>query len=271
MTSSARRALAILEIVNSSTEPMGVTAIAEAVGTLPGTAFRSLDALERCDFVSRYRASTQYQVGAAARRLKHTSYAQFALRNVAMPFLRRLSYASGDTVSLTVPVGWHALRLAIVAGSRPVRSAAATGIVGTLDQDFAGRAILAGQDEATLARFLKSAPVDADDPRDARALRSSLAEIVARGYALADGEGDRHVSIALPVRQGAGTVAAVAIEGPIADLESAGTPPDLAEWQGIVSEMEAFIAQLDPAPINPFAHLDPAEVTRLLSRPHPQG
>lgn len=270
MTSSARRALAILEVVNSSREPMGVTAIADAVGTLPGTAFRSLDALERCEFVSRYRASTQYQVGVAVRRLKQTCYAQFPLRNVAMPFLRRLSYASGDTVTLTVPVGWYALRLAVVTGSRPVRSSTAVGIMGRLDHDFVGRTILAGKDDAALARFMSDAALMGGNPCDSDALHAALARIKTAGYALADDDAPP-VSIALPLRQGDDVVAAVAIEGPIADPGSDTVPAAVAEWQDIVGEMEAYMAQLDPIPANPFAHLDPAEVTRLLSMSSPQG
>jgi DNA-binding IclR family transcriptional regulator len=264
MTSSARRALAILEVVNSSSEPQGVTAIAEAVGTLPGTAFRSLDALERSEFVSRYRASTQYQVGPAARRLKHTGYAQFALRNIAMPFLRRLSYASGDTVSVTVPVGWYALRLATVSGNRPVRSASATGLVGTLVQDFAGLAILAGQDEATITRIFNEAVPASGSRPDPAGTRATLAEIIARGYALSS-EDAPHVSIALPIRYRGITIAAVAIEGFIPDLQKGNASPCPTEWQVIVDDMQAYISELDPLPLNPFAHLDPAEIARLLS------
>lgn len=270
MTSSARRALAILDVVNSSSDPLGVTVIAEAVDTLPGTAFRSLDALERCGYVSRYRASTQYQVGTAARRLKQTSYAQFGLRNIAMPFLRRLCYTSGDTLTLTVPVGWHALRLAAVIGNRPVRSATTMGVVGTLDQDFAGRAILAGQNSAWLDRFVTEAP-PYGKARDANTLRADLSAITERGFSLGDDDGAHPVPVALPVKYRGTTIAAVALDGPVADRASGELPADFAHWEAIVRELEAFVDQFDAPPAHPFAHLDPAEVSRHLSLQPAQG
>lgn len=270
MTSSARRALAILEVVNSSNEALGVTAIAEAVGTLPGTAFRSLDALERCGYVARYRASTQYQVGPAAQRLKQTSYAQFKLRGIAMPFLRRLCFASGETVSLTLPVGWHALRLASVAGARPVRSSASPGIVGTLAGDYMGRAILAGQSEGFIDRFITESPHE-HGRRDPDSLRAELGAITARGFAFESHDDTHPAPVAVPICCRGTPIASIAFDGPVFDRATGALPPDFTQWQAIIHELEAFVAALDIPPVNPFAHIDAAEIDRLLSLPPSKG
>lgn len=267
MTSSARRALAVLEIVNSSPRPIGVTAIGEAIGTLPGTAYRSLDALERCEFVARYRASTQYQMGAAARRLKQTLYAQFPLRNLATPFLRRLAYATSDTVSLTVPVGWMALRLVVVGGRRSVRNVARVGLAGPLDESPGGRVLLADFPEALLSRFLTEAS-PAAAPRAHAVLRSQLKKIARQGHADDDLPGRAsHASVAVPVAWQGRTIAAVGIEGPVRDVETGSLPEDWPQWRAIISEIESQIALTETFNEGPFAHIDPATIMRALLDP----
>ena len=66
MSSSAKRALRILEFVSDSDHPLGVTEIARVLSLAPATVFRSLDALSRADLVSRYQASSRYVLGAGA-------------------------------------------------------------------------------------------------------------------------------------------------------------------------------------------------------------
>lgn len=256
MSSSARRALRILEAVNAAAEPIGVTAVAEAVHTLPGTAFRSLDALERSEFVARHRASTQYELGPAAERLKHTLLAQFPLRTLALPFLRRLSYATRDTVSLTVPMGYHSLRLAVVHGSRLVRSAITTGLHGPMTDDFAGRMILAMM------------PLDLR-PKVTPALSAHLAGIAAAGLSLDRDGTDPHVGVAFPLCHGDTSLGAIAIHGPVHEADSGRAPDELAEWLEIGRELEANVAPLPIAALNPFYHLSPEVIeTKLAPSAH---
>ena len=59
MSSSAKRALRILEFVSDGVHPLGVTEIARSLSLAPATVFRSLDALARADLVSRYQSSSR--------------------------------------------------------------------------------------------------------------------------------------------------------------------------------------------------------------------
>lgn len=265
MTSSGIRALRALQVVNASAEPLGVTAIAAALDTLPGTAYRSLDALERGEFVARYRASSLYQVGPAAIRLRQTLHAQFPIRNLAMPYLRRLALAANDTVSLTVPVGWQALRLAVVAGSNSVRSNVATGLTGALEETLAGRAILASFDQADLASYLEHSSGAAGADRRPGLLQRSLRQIADRGYALEPVEGAGHSGIALPVHYKGQVVAAISIDGPVVRTGANPDADELAVWQDIVGEVEQAIGQTSGFRASPFDHLDPGAVDRALT------
>src|SRR2546429_566865 len=79
MSSSAKRALRILEFVGHADHPLGVTEIARALSLSPGTVYRGIDALNRADLVSRYHASSRYVLGARADRLREEKRQLFAL------------------------------------------------------------------------------------------------------------------------------------------------------------------------------------------------
>jgi DNA-binding IclR family transcriptional regulator len=266
MTSSARRALRILEVVNSSRQPMGVTAIAEATDMPPGTAYRSLDALEQCGFVARYRASTQYQIGPAASRLTRSLYARFQIRSICMPYLRRLAFASNETTSLTVPVGYFGVRVAVVSGTRSVRTSASFGVTGYLDQDVAGRSILAFYDPSDITKCRALSLT-----RRNRGVDASLRDIRKAGFATGHSEdGAQRVGVALPIRMNQHVIASVALDGPVSDVKYGPDPLDLRVWQEIIEEIEVQVRQFPLTALNPFGSLSPTKVNAALERFSPR-
>ena len=122
---------------------MGVTEIARAIGTAPGTAFRGLDALQRAHLLARHPSAPRYVPGATALALRHSLLAQFRIRDVSLPYLRQLASASGETCSLHVRIGWYTARIATVPGTAEVTSGAMLNGTELLSSDFHGRAILA--------------------------------------------------------------------------------------------------------------------------------
>ncbi len=258
MTSSARRALKILDCISASSEPLGVTEIAKRSDVVPGTAFRSLDALERCGFVERYCSSTQYQIGHNASRLEHSLYAQFGLREICLPFLRRLSFASGETTSLVMPVGWYAVRVAVIAGTRSVVTTVGRGKIGFLDEDYSGRAILACFDKDKIARFISET---AERSPKAITLDQTLKSIQKRGCSLdLQAPGSKHSAIAFPIHYKEEAIAAITIDGPIALKDNKEHIQKLLDWPDMVAEVESHISQFSTIVFNPFAHLDPTNI-----------
>jgi IclR family acetate operon transcriptional repressor len=262
MTSSARRALRILEVVNSSPQPLGVTAIAEATGTVPGTAYRSLNALEQCGFVERYRASTQYQIGPAASRLTRSLYARFQIRTICLPYLRRLAFAASETTTLTVPVGYFGVRVAVVAGTRSVRTSASIGVTGYLDQDMAGRSILAFYSAPNIAKCRALSPA-----RRRKEIDTSLRKIRKAGFAMHQADdGPDQIGVALPIRIDGQVIAAVALNGPIFDIKRGPDPSDLQAWQQIIDEIEVQARQFPLTALNPFGTMSLTKATAALRR-----
>jgi DNA-binding IclR family transcriptional regulator len=268
MSSSARRSLRILETIGRAERPLGVTEIGRQLDIGAGTVFRSLDALERGGFVARYQASSRCVLGPALSRLRHSVFARFPIREICLPYLRQLAFASGETTSLTVPVGWYGLRLAAAPGTNEVTTSASLGEVRALAAaGAAGKAILAFQsatDTERHAAWAKRKAVRAPSPQ---ILAAEFAAIRRRGYALektAFAAG--RASVAFPVRQGECAIAAIAIEGPVVDLDGRVANSELVRWSGIVRTIEA-LARARPALFaNPFGHIE-ADTIMLKTAP----
>jgi len=245
MSSSAGRALRILATVGAAERPLGATEIGRALGLPAGTVFRGLDALERTGFLARFQASPKFVPGKGVAALRQNLLARFPIRDVCAPYLRQLAFASGETVSLTVRLGWHGLRIAAAPGTNEVTSAPPLGAVRPLGEGFAGRAILA---------FLPDAP---EVKRPARA----LAGIRSRGFATEETAFARgRAAIAFPLRRDGQAVAAIAIEGPVVALANPEGHDDLPRWRDIVASVER-LAQVRPELFaGPFDHLDPDDI-----------
>jgi DNA-binding IclR family transcriptional regulator len=257
MSGSARRALRILETVGKSDRPLGVTEIGRRLDIAAGTAFRGLDALERSGYLARYQASSRYVLGANIARLRQSIFARFPIREICLPYLRQLAFASGETASLTVPVGWYALRIAAAPGINEVNNSPALGEVRALAAGSAGKAILAFQPAENVARYVAWARRQGQGAAAHDAAEAELKVIRKRGFhveetAFASGR----ASLALPLRHADRAIAAIAIEGPVLNLDHKAFHDDLGRWIDIVRMIEA-LARARPALFeNPFAHVD---------------
>jgi IclR family transcriptional regulator, acetate operon repressor len=255
MSSSAKRALRILQFVSDAAHPPGVTDIARALSLAPASVFRSLDALARADLVSRYQSSSRYVLGAAADRLCQSLIARFRIRELSLPYLRQLASVSAESTSLHVRLGWYSVRIASATGMTEVTNTPVVGEARLLGGSYAGKAILAFLSDGEIARY--RGWVQAHDmvwpegDRDLRSVRRS-------GVALGKAEfGVTGKPLAFPIMVHNMAIAALSIDGPVLE----GTPDPhsspYCDWREIVGQLE-HLAQAQPALFeNPFAHLDP--------------
>ena len=262
MSSSAKRALRILEFVSDSDHPMGVTEIARSLSLAPATVFRSLDALSRADLVSRYQASSRYVLGAAADRLCQSLIARFRIRELSLPYLRQLASVSGESTSLHVRLGWYSVRIASAPGTAEVTNAPAIGDTRALGDTYAGKAILAFLSIAEIARYRAWAQThDMQAPEKDWDLRS----VRKRGAALGMTDGGTGMKVAFPIRVGDAAIAALTIDGPVLDEAPDPDSSPFSDWLLIVTHLES-LAHAQPALFeNPFAHIDPDTI--LMERP----
>jgi DNA-binding IclR family transcriptional regulator len=249
MSSSAKRALKVLELVAASPRPLGVTEIARMLEQPAGTVFRTLDALQKSSYADRYLHSSRYVLGPASFRLRHSLFAGFKIRDAALPFLRQAASTTGETASLIVPVGWYGVRIASARGSNEVSNAPPLGVLGPLSDHYASRVILA---------YFPSEPREAyrDWARRSGApeVCGDLTAIAERGYAEEDG------ALAFPVMGAGDVLAALAIEGPVYRGSAARGREIVAQCREIARAIEAIVGARPAAYANPFAHIDPGSI-----------
>jgi DNA-binding IclR family transcriptional regulator len=257
VSASAGRALRILETIGAAERPLGATEIGRALGLSPATAFRGLDALERAGYVSRFQSSAKFVLGKNVAALRQSLFVRFPIRDVCAPYLRQLAFASGETVSLAVRLGWYSVRIAAAPGTNEVTSSPPLGAVRPLGEGCAGRAILA---------YLTPDAADAYAAwvhrRGGRAPGApALAEIRKAGFAAeATPFARERAALAFPLRAGQEAIAAVAIEGPVVELALPVAHESLPHWRAIVQSLER-LAQARPALFaGPFDHLDPDDI-----------
>jgi DNA-binding IclR family transcriptional regulator len=229
MSSSAARALRVLDEIAASDRPLGVTEIARALSLPAGTVFRSLDALSRAGLVARYRESSRYVSGPTAEQLHRSVIARFPMREVCLPYLRQLTSISGETVSLHVPLGWYAVRICSVPGTGEVMTYGALGEAQPLHESPAGEAILAGLPKSELAAYRK---------------QSKTISGVSRRR-----EKGREETV-LPVHAEQRVIAAITIDAPFAPYGE-----QLSACRDVVANIEALALAQPGRFAGPFSHL----------------
>jgi DNA-binding IclR family transcriptional regulator len=255
MSSSAKRALRILESVGRAENPVGVSEVARRLSLSPGTVFRSLDALGKAGLVTRYQASARYVLGPAAERLRHSLIATFRMRDVCLPYLRQLASLSGETTSLHVRLGWYGVRIASVPGSGEVTNSPPLGEASPLGNTYSGEAILAFLSESDIAHYrVWAAKHGIRWSEKQRELHS----IAMRGFAAGETAFEDGMAVALPIRSGDAAIAAIAIEGPVFHPQS--PVSGISDWSEILGHVEALVRAQPHLFENPFAHLDPESI-----------
>ena len=133
-TASSRYIFEILRLVSTEKRPMSATEISRRLRLSTTTAHRGLQTLERAGYVARHQLSARYVLGGMSRRLLQSFFARFALHGFAIPYMRQLAIATGETASLFVRVGWYAVRIASVQGTKEIIHTGPTGEVRDLDR-----------------------------------------------------------------------------------------------------------------------------------------
>src|SRR3954470_19231538 len=107
----------ILRLVAESKEPRGVAEIAKSTGLPTTTVYRALVTLSEARYLSRDESTSKYRIGQMPLMLLRALFSRFPLRELGLPALRALAADTGETVSLSMRIGWYGVRIASVPGS----------------------------------------------------------------------------------------------------------------------------------------------------------
>lgn len=99
-----------------------LTDIAQNAGLDVSTALRILKELEAESFVERDPQTKQYVLGPQVYAMHHAMVHGLSVRDLARPALIRLARRFGDTVILSVPMGWESVCVDLCFGDYPIRA-----------------------------------------------------------------------------------------------------------------------------------------------------
>lgn len=212
---SVTRAVAVLECFEDA-DHLGVTEVAQRLGTAKSTAARLLATLRRAGLVEQDAETGRYELGLRLYEWGQLSAARQALRATARPLLRDLSAEVGLTVALVLPTDRGVVHIDRVEPRSAVDFWTHRG--NAFSDRGAGGIVIAA------SRHSHRPPGPAGSELDTRIARARD-----DGYALEfDQVIDGTASLAAPVRRLMATEAAVAVIGPEWSFRSRATVGRLA-------------------------------------------
>lgn len=223
---SVVRALGILRAIGSAGDRLTIGELSATLGMPKSSVHRLVSTLEREGFLTRHVETGRYQLGLEVLRLAGPALASVDLRRVARPYLEGLARDLRDTVHLGVLDRGDVIYIDKI--ESPSRVQMISSIGGRVPPHCTGlgKVMLAALEDAAMLRIVEEKGLPAYTPAtivSLDALRTELAAIRARGYAVDEGEHESVVRcIAAPIRDSRfQTVGAVSATTVVAGWEAA--------------------------------------------------
>lgn len=242
----------VLGLIAVAGAPIGLAEVARRLEIPTSTAHRVLLTLVTNDYVARDVDGPGYQLGVMAEELGDAFFSRFAIREVAGPHLRRLVALTGESVTLTVQVGWYAVRVAGVEGWREISARLALGRATPLDAGAAARLLLASLDDEEVRAFLRWR--GGDHPA-ARELWRELVGLRGQRQIAESPRPGEAAAVAFAVRDAEHrTRAAITIEGNRSVLRWA-RPPLSRRCRAVLDDLESAVRAQPEVLADPHRHV----------------
>lgn len=222
-TESAGRVVDVLALFTAGPAALGVSEIARELRLSKAVVHRILQSLASRSFVVADPQTREYRLGPGAVALGVRAMRDMDLRRSASPVLRRLRDETGETTTLSAPIGGSRVYLDQYESPQEIKMTVELGRPHPLHAGASSRAILAFLPEETHDAVIRAGlprltPLTIDDPEE---LRRRLAGVRAAGYATSLGERqDGAGSVAAPVFGLDGEVAgAISVCGPVSRFD----------------------------------------------------
>jgi DNA-binding IclR family transcriptional regulator len=226
---SLDRAIAVLDGLAESEEPLGLADVCERMSLHKSTAHRALMVLERAGLIERT-PGNRFRLGLRLYELGNRAVEQIDLRGRVHPWFRRLSVQVGETVHLGVLQKTTVVYLDKVEPvNRRVWLASRIGTSNPVYCTAMGKAMLAFLPAESAAEIMGKIRFTRFTPRTLctpEALMRSLERVRRRGYAIDDEEVEAGVRcIGAPILDETGyPMAAVSVSGPASRITQQSLP-----------------------------------------------
>jgi PcaR/PcaU/PobR family beta-ketoadipate pathway transcriptional regulator len=185
------RGLEILSLFSAERPSLSLSQIVELLQLNKSTVYRVLSTLEAMQYLQQDTTTRLYRPGLKVLQLGFTAINSIEIRQVARPYLERLSQEVGETVSLAVLNGFHTIYV------DRVRNQAIVGVVLGVGSSLPayctslGKILLADLPSGELNNLLAANELTAYTPNTLttkKALRAELQNISQQGFAIDDEE-----------------------------------------------------------------------------------
>jgi IclR family KDG regulon transcriptional repressor len=214
------KGLALLEALADSEQPRGVTELARQFGWAKSNAHRLLATLVNVGYVQR--DSGRYTLSLKMWEVGTRVLGRLNVRTIALPHMRELSKATGETVHLSTYDRDHVVYLEQVETPHPVRAYSRVGGVGPAHCTATGKAMLAFLPSEVIENVARDLTRYTDTTITSKSeLFREVAKVRKAGFAVTHEEWRKGVSgVAAPIFGSDGqVVAAVGISGPVERLD----------------------------------------------------
>lgn len=207
------KAMQILSLFETMRSALTLRQVVDETGFPKTTAFRLLNGLVDhglCEFDD---AAQTYRLGFKVLHLADIRRRQTDVHSLAMPVMREIRDAIGETVVLSVRSGEHRVHIDVVEGLHPMRRSADLGVSAPLHAGAASKVLLAGMEDDEIERYLSNTALtkfQANTITDKKALWREVQNIRQDGYAESKGElisGGR--ALAAPIKDHSGRTVGV--------------------------------------------------------------
>ncbi|WP_238457075.1 IclR family transcriptional regulator [Desulforamulus putei] len=216
---SVERAISILEVLERSSEPLGVTEISNRLALHKSTTFGLLHTLESKGFVNQDPENGKYKLGLRLFEIGENVHKRMNLRYQARPFLQKLVKEFNETVHLVVKTDNEYVYIDKVEGPQAIRMYSQIGKRALMHCTGVGKSILAFLSEDELEDILNSIELTEFTPNtitNLTQLKDQLVKIKKQGYSIDDEEIEIGLRcVAAPIFNHNGeAIAAISIAGP---------------------------------------------------------
>ena len=207
---SLERGLGVLEILAAHPAGLTLTETAEKAGLTRAGARRLLLTLVATGHARQ--EGRRFILTARLLSMARAWLSEASLWDYALPFLREVAEATGESCSAAILAGTDVVYVARVPGQRIMSVALHVGTRLPAWCTSMGRVLLADMDEATRAQLIAQSKIVPNTPKtlvDPVAIEAAILDVAREGYAIVEEELELGlISIAVPVSDRAGKVVA---------------------------------------------------------------
>lgn len=246
-------AFRIIEHIAANREPIGVTALANALGVNKSRVFRHLRTLEQGDYLRQEVETERYGIGPRLVLLSRTVDDNVNVISVVMPVLRRLRDQLGH-FSVFSQIESEGVRImATMAGRSAIQIGVRQGSLLPFHASAQGKVALAFSETATIDRVLRGhLAMSTPHTLSGNALRRALREVRERGWASACNESLIGINaLAAPIFAADGTVlGAIAAVDSVQFIEAEPSPDQIGPVVKAAGEISRALGFAGALPVS---------------------